>query len=177
GWLGKKVVDENLAVVKVTIHMLVALVIAALPMLILAKLKKEKIVAGSLLKNLSVIALLLLLVQIIVGTDVREQIDEIAKPLRYEQRELWIANLDTIFLIHRSFSWIVAAACIFLYWKSRSIPSLKGHNVFILSFVGVSIVTGLIMYYLQVPAIAQPVHLFSASLLAISLFSFRLQLK
>ena len=29
GWLGKKVVDDNLAVVKVTIHMLVALVIAA----------------------------------------------------------------------------------------------------------------------------------------------------
>ena len=39
GWLGKKVVDDNLAVVKVTIHMLVALIIAAIPLLVINRLQ------------------------------------------------------------------------------------------------------------------------------------------
>lgn len=177
GWLGKKVVDDNLAVVKVTTHMLVALVIAALPVMIISRFTAGKVIAGSSLKILSIVTLLLVLVQIVLGTDVREQIDEISKPLKYGQRELWIDQLDRIFLIHRSFSWVIAAACIFLYWRSRAFSSLKKINWLILSIVAISFATGLIMYYLNVPAIAQPVHLVSASLLAISLFSFRLQLK
>lgn len=177
GWLGKKVVDANLAVVKVTIHMLMALVLAVLPVWILSILNKNKAKTGALLKNLTVIALLIVLVQIVLGTDVREQIDEIAKPLRYQQRETWISGLDNMFLIHRSFSWVVAAFCIFLYWKSRSFPLLKVNGLLILLFTGLAITAGLTMYYLKIPALAQPVHLFSASLLAISLFSFRLRLE
>lgn len=177
GWLGKKVVDTNLAVVKITAHMLVALAIAALPVWIIAKLESRKVITGRFLKNLSVMALLLVIIQIVLGADVREQVDEISKPLHYRQRELWIGRLDASFLAHRSFSWVVAAACILLYWKSRSVERLKKHHWLVLSLIGLSIITGLVMYYWQIPAFAQPVHLFSASLLAISLFSFRLQLK
>src|SRR5687767_2630189 len=78
GYLGKMVVDANLSVVKVTIHMLVALLIAALPVWIIAKIKDHKVEAGSFLKRISVITLLMVLVQIVLGTDVREQIDEIS---------------------------------------------------------------------------------------------------
>lgn len=85
GWLGKKVVDDNLAVVKVTIHMLVALIIAAIPLLIIDRLKKEERTNDRLLKNLSTLVILFLLVQIILGTQVREQIDEISKSLQYDQ--------------------------------------------------------------------------------------------
>lgn len=177
GWLGKKVVDANLAVIKVTAHMLVALLIAALPVLILAKLKETKVNGGFFLKRLSVLTLLLVLVQIILGTGVREQIDEISKHLGYQQRETWISQLGPVFLSHRSFSWIVAAACIFLYVKSRTIPALKKHNWLILSLTGLSVAGGLVMYFFHIPPVAQPLHLLSGSLLAISLFSFRLQLK
>lgn len=177
GWLGKKVVDANLAVVKVTIHMLMALVLAALPVWILSIVDRHKVKAGALLKNITIITLLIVLVQIVLGTDVREQIDEIAKPLGYQQRETWISGLDNMFLIHRSFSWVVAGFCIFLYWKSRLFPALKTNGLLILLLTGLVIGAGLTMYYLKIPAIAQPLHLFSASLLAISLFSFRLRLE
>lgn len=177
GWLGKKVVDANLAVVKVTIHMLMALVLAAIPIWILAILNVDKTKASRSLKAIPMITLVIVLIQIVLGTDVREQIDEISRPLQYQQRELWIQNLDAIFLIHRSFSWLVVAACIFLVWKSRPYPGLKSHRVLILLFTGLSIAAGLIMYYFNIPAIAQPIHLLSASILAISLFSFRLQLR
>ena len=42
GWLGKKVVDANLEVFKVTVHMLVALLIAAIPLMIIFYFKREQ---------------------------------------------------------------------------------------------------------------------------------------
>ena len=177
GWLGKKVVDANLAVVKITVHMIVALIIAALPLLIIAALTNNKVAAGKFLKRMSVIALLLLLIQVILGTEVREQIDEISKTLNYSQRSSWISRLDNYFLIHRSFSWIVAAICLVVYWKSRSIPQLRQQGFFILSLVSFSILMGLVMYFTGIPALAQPLHLLSAALLVITLFYFRLRMK
>jgi heme a synthase len=177
GWLGKEVVDANLATVKVTTHMLVALVIAALPVLVIYKLKPDKSIAGKFLKTLTVITLILVLIQIVLGTQVREQIDEISRALKYEQRNLWIGKLGQEFFIHRSFSWIVAAACILLSWRSFSIPAFRSHSIVIMIFVVCSVVAGLAMFFMNVPALAQPLHLLFASLLAISLFSFRLQMK
>jgi len=177
GWLGKKVVDANLAAVKVTAHMLVALLIAALPLVIISKLKPLKTETGKLIKSLAVITLLLVLVQIVMGTAVREQTDEIAKSLDYQQRDLWIGKLGSEFFIHRSFSWIVAAACIFLFWKSRAMPASQSHRVAILFFMICAFAAGLVMFFMNMPALAQPLHLLFASLLAISLFSFRLQMK
>jgi len=75
GWLGKKVVDHNLAVVKVTIHMLVALLIAAVPLIIIYKLQAAKKIEAKFLKYLSYSIIVILLVQIGLGTQVREQID------------------------------------------------------------------------------------------------------
>lgn len=177
GWLGKKVVDANLATVKVSTHMLVALVIAALPVLIISKLKARKTIAGNFLKSLTVITLILIVIQIVIGTQVREQIDEISIALNYEQRNLWIGKLGQEFFIHRSFSWIVAMACILLSWRSVSIPAFRRHSIIIMILVGCSIGAGLTMFFMNIPALAQPLHLLFASLLTISLFSFRLQMK
>jgi hypothetical protein len=47
----------------------------------------------------------------------------------------------------------------------------------IVFFVACSFIAGVVMYLADIPAWAQPVHLLFASLLAISLFSFRLQMK
>jgi cytochrome c oxidase assembly protein subunit 15 len=177
GYLGKMVVDANLSVVKVTAHMLVALLIAALPVWILARLREHQVEGGRFLKIFSSIALLLVLVQIVLGTEVREQIDEISKSLGYAGRELWIDRLNYMFLIHRSLSWLVGICCFWLFWRSAKFAELKVFRWLILIPVLISILAGLSMNYLQVPAIAQPIHLLSASALVIGLFSFRLQLK
>jgi heme a synthase len=177
GWLGKKVVDHNLAVVKVTIHMLVALLIAAIPLIIIYKLQAEKKIEATFLKYLSYSLIVILLVQIVLGTQVREQIDEISKDLAYQQRELWISRLDNMFIIHRSFSWLVALGGIALWLKSRVFKSLQTNALFILGCVVATIVAGLVMAFYNVPAIAQPLHLLLASILVLSVFSFSLRLK
>ncbi|MES1225005.1 MAG: COX15/CtaA family protein, partial [Bacteroidota bacterium] len=121
--------------------------------------------------------LIIVIVQIILGTAVREQTDEISKALNYQNREQWIGRMDNDFFIHRSFSWIVAAACVFLFLKSRPVPSFRRHAFAVLSFMLIAFGAGLAMFFMHIPAWAQPLHLLFASLLAISLFSFRLQMK
>jgi len=177
GWLGKKVVDHNLAVVKVTTHMLVALVIAAIPIIIIYRLEKWERKADTWLKNISVAALVIILAQIVLGTQVREQIDEISKSLDYQQREVWISRLDNLFLIHRSFSWLVLAACLAIVWKARPYPAFKKITWLILIMVGLTLVLGLIMMWGNMPAWAQPTHLLLASILVLTVFTLRLRLK
>jgi cytochrome c oxidase assembly protein subunit 15 len=177
GWLGKKVVDANLATVKITIHMLVALLIAAIPLLIIHFLTvRDKIVEKSL-KSLSLILMIITIIQIVLGTQVREQIDVISQSLFYKQRELWIARLDDFFVIHRSFSWLILAGCLFLVRKAIQLRELKRNAWVILSVCIGTILMGVIMMYFDIPALAQPLHLLFASILILSLFTFNLKLK
>lgn len=177
GWLGKKVVDHNLAAVKVTTHMIVALLIAAIPLVIIYRHTARKGTGDRLLKNAAVAVLGLLLIQIALGTQVREQVDEISRSLGWEHRERWISRLDNMFPVHRSFSWVVFAGCVFLFFRTRKFPSLRFSSGLILTLVFASMLLGIILAYTGMPAIAQPLHLLAGSLLAMALFSFRLQLK
>ncbi len=177
GWLGKRVVDANLDVLKVTTHMIVALVIAALPVLIIARLRVSKTITSKFLKAFTVITLIIVIVQVILGTRVREEMDVISMALRYQERSKWIGELGNSLVVHRSFSWSVVAACILLAWKGFKIASFRRYAVFLCALVVLSFITGLIMYFMNVPALAQPLHLLLAAILAITLFSFRLHMK
>ena len=176
GWLGKKVVDANLAVVKITIHMLGALVIAAIPVYIIYLVKAKQKIVNKSIKLWSTIALVLVILQIILGTEVREQIDEIAKSLNYLQRELWIDRLDIWFKIHRTFSLVIAGLLVLVFIKSKSEERLLKAAAFNVFLVVVLIALGIIMNYVNIPALAQPLHLLASAILAISLFNFRLKL-
>lgn len=176
GWLGKLVVDENLAVVKITIHMIGALVIAALPLININWLSQNRLKVSSLIKHGTSVMIIVLLIQIVLGTQVREEIDLISKSLSYESRELWIERLGSIFMVHRSFSWIVLIGCLGLYYKGRSIsnyiPFIRNILIVLLSII----LLGIIMTYLDMPALAQPLHLLLASALLMQLFYSRLKM-
>ena len=176
GWLGKLVVDGNLAVVKITIHMIGALVIAALPLININWLSQHRLKVSSLIKHGTSLMIIVLLAQIVLGTQVREEIDLISKSLSYESRELWIERLGSIFVVHRSFSWIVLLGCLGLYFKGRPfsdyIPFIRNILIVLLSII----LLGIIMTYLNVPALAQPLHLLLASALLMQLFYSRLKM-
>lgn len=175
GWLGKVVVDENLSVVKITVHMVGALVIAALPLWSIACLEATKIeVPRRYALALSVLSGIIL-VQIIFGTQVREDIDTISKSLSYEQREIWIERLGVIFVVHRSFSWVIVLLTgLLLYW-SRGLSSVKNGTLLTGSLVCVIIILGVVMAYLDMPALAQPLHLFFACGLLMQIFYLRMR--
>lgn len=177
GWLGKQVVDANLEAVKVTIHMLMALVLAILPLHIVRRLKSERIEVEGYFRFWVWICILAVLFQILLGTQVREDIDIISRTLSYTQRELWIPALGTTFYIHRTFSWILAILITYTLIRSRIYPGLFRHRVLIAVVLPFAMITGLVMNFLSIPAIAQPLHLLLAAMLFAGLYSLALKIR
>jgi heme a synthase len=160
GWLGAKVVSSNLQPVKITTHMVVALAILALLIYIIrvAKndLKTEKPYKGWLIAVLSIS-----IIQILVGTQVREQVDA----LKTIDRNLWISQLNGWFYLHRSFSVLVLTLNVLLFLSiKRQAPT--GENIdsakTVLLLLSIEISAGVMLNYLAVPAFVQPVHLLLA---------------
>lgn len=171
GWLGSKVVEANLEAAKVTVHMLVALLIAALSVTIIQKCDAGNLfVKNKRLKNISLLTIFFLLVQITLGTQVRQQIDHISADLNFQHRELWIGRLNYIFNIHRSFSLIAGALCIYLSIQYKKYQFVKTTAWLILVSVLCIIFLGLLMSYFNVPSIAQPLHLLLSSMLIILVY-------
>lgn len=174
-WLGKLVVDTNLAVVKITLHMLFALLIGFVAVIIINKLSGEKKAISKQLKWLGTIAFFLALAQIILGTDVREQVDEISTLMSFTGRESWLQHVNGAIDIHRNFAWLVALICIILFWQSLPYQTLQRTAYYILFSVLVTVAVGLILYYMNLPQAAQPLHLLLSSILLTALFAHRLK--
>lgn len=171
GWLGSKVVETNLEVVKVTTHMLVALIIAALSVSIIHLSSFNKyFVDNRRLKNISLFSIILLLIQIILGTQVREQVDHISVGLQFKQRDIWISKLNYIFYIHRTFSIVIAAGCVYLFFQYRKYFALQKSRRLMLFCVFGNVLLGIIMAYFNMPAFAQPLHLLLSAVLIVSVY-------
>lgn len=177
GWLGKKVVDANLEVFKITIHMLGALVIALIPAIILNKLKQDPRTEDNQLKWLITTALMLVIVQIIAGTDIREQIDAVSRSLNYNNRELWISKLNGLFSLHQTMAAFIALLSMGIFIRSLQYASLKKNAAWLFTSVLSVVLLGLIIAYFNIPAFAQPLHLLFSSILFTVLFVFRLRIK
>ncbi len=167
GWLGKTVVDANLAVSKITIHMLVAIILAGLPLINIAAFREYKVRVSAWLRWLPLVTILVVLLQVVLGTQVREEVDIVSKALSYDQRELWIDRLGNIFSVHRSFSWLVLLITGYAVFKYRGISALSKSMILIIVCTIFNILLGVIMAYLDMPAIAQPLHLVGACLLVV----------
>jgi len=169
-WLGKTVVDTNLAGVKITTHLLVALLIAVIALTVIYIVKQTKKVPTKKLYWLTLVGLLLLTLQIILGTQVREQIDEISKTLAYGGRDRWVDKLDYVFLIHRSFSLLVTAIFLYVVYGFKKIRLKLFSNTLIVVCLFAEIILGIVMAYFDMPAIAQPLHLLFSSVLFVAAF-------
>ena len=176
-WLGKLVVDTNLAVVKITLHMLAALFLAIIPVLILHKLNDKKKTHDKTLRTLATIALIFLLVQIIIGTGVREQVDEISRSLNYQQRETWLSQLNVVFDVHKIVAIITSVLIITVFWRSLSHAVLQHRALFLLLIVFGLLAAGFLLAGFNLPAFIQPVHLLLSAILFVSLFAFRLNIQ
>jgi cytochrome c oxidase assembly protein subunit 15 len=167
GWLGKTVVDSNLIPYKITIHMVMALLIVLLLIILLARESHSK----SVLKNTAVlqkvlgIGLILTLIQIGMGTQVRQFVDEQMHTFNLEDISAWLSDWPLLFYIHRSFSIIVLMVhgyLGYLLYQNKMIPNVY---IVILSLLSLEILTGIWMYYFDFPFSSQPLHLLIASLL------------
>jgi cytochrome c oxidase assembly protein subunit 15 len=168
GWLGATVVFTVLLPAKITIHMLMALLIVAVMVYLISEIPdtvNNHNTFDSRIYYLLSIALMLSLVQITLGSQVRQLIDEISKNLEYQHRELWIGITGAIFKVHRSFAIFLVLTNGLLFLRNfRSITSHPMINsIFI--FVMIEVCSGIVLTYFDMMSLMQPIHLVSACLI------------
>lgn len=186
GYLGSLVVSTNLLPVMVTVHMALALVIVALLLYavdrawwgssainIAAETATNGHIAVATPRPASAlqwglwVALLLTFAQIVLGTQVREQVDIVSAAAGYVGRETWVAKVGSIFSIHRSMSSAVLLLngyVGFALWKLGR-RRLRRLVVGTLAIIGLEILVGMLLAYVALPAAAQPIHLTLATML------------
>jgi cytochrome c oxidase assembly protein subunit 15 len=164
-WLGKLVVDGNLVPNQITYHMFGALGLVAVFIFIAVRLKPQGFGFNPLRNNMTIwigsIGLALLLIQIYLGTSVREEVDAIGKANLITGPD-WIEKLSIIFKIHRTYSLIVIGV---LGWfairLSQSNAFSTSPGILIVLLVA-EVIVGASMAYFEMPAFLQPIHLMFA---------------
>ncbi len=164
GWLGSVVVSTNLLPWLITLHMLLAIVIVGLLIRAVVEVqRRQKWRTDRTFRTILLISAALTVVQIVLGTQVREAINEVADFL---PRAAWVDNLGVRFKWHRSFSWALLLVNSYLLYR---VWAIQGHlrrwavAMYVVMLAGMF--SGIGMAYAGVPAFLQPVHLLVATLL------------
>lgn len=182
-WLGAKVVYSNLAVSSITIHMLVSFAIITVVAFTILYERAVNLVnpitikVSTQIRNLFLLVIGLFVFQVLMGTQVREEVDKLVVATDNTERDRWISLLPGIFFIHRTFSLIWAALLgylfmqVFRYYRQNTgiFRPLFAAGV----FTFLEIVTGAVMSYFAIPPAIQPIHLlFSSLIFGLLVFSF-----
>lgn len=168
GWIGSIVVSTNLTPWVVTLHMFLAMIIVAMLVWLVHRasdyreLIHELKAPSARTKFLLIACMLVLLVQILLGTQVREGIDRVATEI--SAREGWIAAIGLDFIIHRSFTWVVLILHVILTIKLWKMPHTNRFVISVIMLILGTIFTGLGMAWFAVPPFLQPVHLTLATI-------------
>lgn len=169
-WLGSLVVSTNLTSWVVTVHMLVALAILAISMytyhlaLTFGRLPAKP---KGIINVLTLLSLIVSIIQIVIGTEVRENVDAAANRLQ-GYREDWINNAGVSLDIHRTLAIAVVVLNVMLYGLIRKNYDRHSKQQQLMSFtflmIMLQIVTGIVLTYWALPPIAQGAHILIASL-------------
>lgn len=165
GLFGAIVVKLNLAHLSISVHLLFAIVLLQLQLALLLALR-SKLFHLSINKNMRIklfAFLIILLIQSVLGTEVRIHVDDVSKALQYQQRELWLADIPLSFSLHRSFSWVVLVGALVLGWYSRNNLMIRRNVNVLIGIIFLNMIAGISLYYADMPAVAQPIHLLLAA--------------
>ena len=165
-WLGATVVYSVLNPIRISIHMLMALALVAILFIYYEKTYERKLFSqSSLLGRFFLLSLVLTLIQVLMGTQVRQYVDASKEQIGNVSFSLQGAE-TLIFYIHRSFSIIVILFHLWIHKRIRKEQlSLMKTQQIILALIGISVISGIAMYYFDFPFSTQPIHLVIASIL------------
>ncbi|CAL2074983.1 COX15/CtaA family protein [Tenacibaculum dicentrarchi] len=167
-WLGKTVVDSNLKPTIITIHMVAGLVIVALLLwllFIVSDRKKTTYKYNSLFNKLLLFSVVFSLIQIAMGTQVRQFIDEQVKLFGFDNKQYSLLNPSFKFYFHRSFTIAIVLVNLGMFYLNQ----LKdlGYKLvnWIVALIFLETITGILMYYAEFPLGTQAIHLLSGAIL------------
>jgi heme a synthase len=173
GLFGALVVRYNLQHYSISVHMALALLLLGIQVALVTQVYNgfKKIAITTKLNMLVLTLLFIVIIQIALGTGVRMHIDNISALLKYQERDKWLAVLPTIFIVHRTISWLVLALLFTINYFCYKEQSLKKQIIWLNGIVLSTIIIGIVMAWYNIPAWAQPIHItLSSCLLAQLLF-------
>ncbi|MTI33279.1 COX15/CtaA family protein [Xanthovirga aplysinae] len=174
GWIGSIVVSTRLMPWIITLHMMLALVIVAFLIYAVYRANDKITISKSIQKRSTILKLLLVsifayLIQVELGTEVREMIDVVAEEFAFQMRNQWIDLLGLKFYIHRSYSLVILLLHVYLlvllFQHAKGDRQLMSWSKVLVGIIVLEILTGVIMAYFAIPAFAQPIHLLLASII------------
>lgn len=174
GWIGSVVVSTHLTPWMVTIHMVIAVIIIAILTYLVFRSRKDELYFHPVIRNkylnfLLILSGILVIIQILIGTQVREGVDLVSSSLGYAKRDTWIRSLGPEFYIHRSFSLLLmilqVGILVNIYRNQSSVLGSFNLSRLLLILILLEIGLGVIMSYFGLPAFVQPLHLLTGVLI------------
>ncbi|MCL7752291.1 COX15/CtaA family protein [Polaribacter sp. Z022] len=166
-WLGKTVVDTNLKPTVITIHMVIGLIIIALLLQLHFHITKRKtfLKYNSVFNKLLIVSVIFSLVQIAMGTQVRQFIDEQVKLFGFENKNFSLMKPSFKFYFHRSFTIAIVLVNLGLFYLNQA--KNLGYKLvnWVVLLIFIETITGILMYYAEFPLGTQAIHLLSGALL------------
>ncbi|MDX1618064.1 MAG: COX15/CtaA family protein [Balneolaceae bacterium] len=177
GWLGGQVVISGLEGWLVTLHMFLAMVIITALLYAVFRATSRNLTieinhaTRAWLLWTGAFLLLFTVVQLVLGTQVREAIDLIKEGPNPPPRETWLSQVGRLDELHRSFSWTVfLSGGVVLYiarWRAESdLIGKLGLTIF--GLIVFQILLGAGLWYLGMPPAYQVFHLVAAAFLICS---------
>jgi len=173
-WLGARVVLSGLQPGIITLHMALAILLLCVlvytawrgcdkPWQVAWKNTGDKrlVVMGWVLFGLVII-------EGVMGSQVRELTDELAKSHAGEARSSWIAELETsgVYLAHRSFSWLLVGLAGWFLWRGRLVLGTFGWlEKGIVGIIALQMILGVVLAHVGILAVVQVLHVGLSSLL------------
>jgi len=164
--LGKNVVESGLKPGVITLHMALAILLLCVQVYIVFAGGERKPVIRLPERGAWVLGLVLFLAVVfegVMGSQVREMTDTLAKEHRDVARSEWAGELarTTVYLVHRSFSWAILALGVAFFWKTRGTSGdfALGARGTICGIVAAQMVLGVTMAHVSVFPVVQVLHI------------------
>jgi len=157
-WLGKIVVDGNLVPNQITIHMMGSVAIVLLLLALRARNTEGTFNYPKGILRSMVLLLLLVVVQIFLGTQTRELVDYALEHgvLRPEVMDSITSLLPKV---HRTFAWTILVLTSVLFFQQRKYGMLLPGFKPLVFGIALEWAIGVVLYFTGLPQAMQPVHL------------------
>lgn len=174
-WLGSIVVASNLVAWIITLHMVLAIIILALVIYAYAMVKYKYLEPAKLsvsklrvASTISWVLLILSVIQIVWGTELRESIDYYSDFWNGTNRGEYVNLSGFIYKLHRSFSIVLMLLSIYCTWYIRiyfgAVKRLRRFSSAAIILLIIQVISGIVLAYFAIPPFVQPIHLLVSSL-------------
>ncbi len=173
-WFGAMVVATNIVPWVLTVHMLLALlmIVIQLHVIHIARDKTSSEPSNKTLLWLAFSGVVIMTLQTLWGTQVRQQIDVLAK---VSERGSWMDQLEGIFYVHRTTAIVLVLLGAAIVYVARKNKTHQKHTYLLIGIIGAEALTGKLFDLLGMPAFLQPTHLLLSLLLFAVMYSLFLQ--